>query len=91
MPDDPAERGLSFLQTQLGIRSLAPREGDSPDAILSRAEAAARSGDLMEAVAELEALPEPARAEMSDWMERATTRAEAVAAADDLARQLATN
>ena len=91
MPDDPADRGLSFLQTQLGIRSLAPRDGDSPDAILSRAEAAARSGDLTEAVAELEALPDPARAEMSDWMERATTRAEAVAAADDLARQLATN
>lgn len=91
MPDDPAERGLSFLQTQLGIRSLAPREGDSPDAILSRAEAAARGGDLSAAVAELEALPDPARAEVSDWMARATTRAEAVAAADDLARQLATN
>src|SRR5690606_16625940 len=30
----------AFLKTQLGARSLEPREGTDPDAILSRAEAA---------------------------------------------------
>ncbi|MEM6740612.1 MAG: hypothetical protein AAF646_10860 [Pseudomonadota bacterium] len=87
----PAERGLSFLQTQLGMRSLTPREGDSADAVLSRAEAAARDGDLATALSELGALPEPAAAAMADWAARAAARAKAVAAADALARSMATN
>ena len=89
--DAPSERGLTFLQTQLGIRSLAPREGDSADAILSRAEAEARAGDLQAAVEELRALPEPALAEMQDWIDRARARAEATQAADRLAASVATN
>ena len=81
----------AFLEAQLGTRSLAPREGDSPDAVLSRAEAAVRDGRLTDAVAELDALPDAARTELEGWVSRATTRAEAVAAADDLAAELATN
>lgn len=81
--------GLSgFLKTQLGARSLEPREGNDPDAVLSRAEAAVKDGRLGDAIAEIEALPEPARAEMSDWLTRATRRRDAVAAAEKLAADL---
>lgn len=89
--DDPGDRALTFLQSQLGVRSLEPREGDSSDAILSRAQAAAQNGDLSAAVEELQALPEPALAEMQGWIDRARTRAEATDAADQLAASLATN
>ncbi len=89
--DDPGERALTFLQTQLGVRSLEPRAGDSADAILSRAQAAVRSGDLSTAIEELQSLPEPALAEVEGWIERARIRAEATEAADQLAASLATN
>jgi hypothetical protein len=89
--DDPGDRALTFLQSQLGVRSLEPREGDSADAVLSRAQAAAQNGDLSAAVEELQALPEPALAEMQGWIDRARTRAEATDAADQLAASLATN
>jgi hypothetical protein len=77
-----------FLMTQLGARSLEPREGSDPDAVLSRAEAAVREGRLTDAVAELDALPETARTEMSDWLEQAGVRAAAVAAVETLNAQV---
>ncbi|MEZ5714580.1 MAG: hypothetical protein R3D85_05080 [Paracoccaceae bacterium] len=81
--------GLSgFLKTQLGARSLEPREGNDPDAVLSRAEAAVKDGRLGDAIAEIEALPESARAEMSDWLTRASQRRDALAAAEKLAADL---
>lgn len=81
--------GLSaFIRTQLGARSLEPREGDDPDAILSRAEAATNAGRLTDALAEIEALPEVARAELSDWAGQAARRLEAVAAAQQLSEEL---
>jgi len=78
----------SFLSSQLGVRSLEPREGSDPDAVLSRAEAALREGRLADTLAELEALPEEARTELSDWMDRATMRLDAVNAADSIGAQL---
>lgn len=81
--------GLSaFIRTQLGARSLEPREGNDPDAILSRAEAATKEGRITDALAEIEALPEVARAELSDWAAQATRRLEAVAAAQQLSEEL---
>jgi hypothetical protein len=77
-----------FLKTQLGARSLEPREGDDPDAVLSRAEAAVNDGRLGDAVSELEALPEQARVEMTDWLSRAASRLAALRAADALASEL---
>ncbi|MDQ2090350.1 COG4223 family protein [Marimonas arenosa] len=77
-----------FLANQLGARSLEPREGDDADAVLSRAEAAVRDGRITDALAELDALPEPARAEMADWLSRARNRLDALAAAETLAAQL---
>ena len=75
----------AFLRSQLDVRSVAPREGNDADAILSRAEAAVKAGRLSDALAELAALPEVARAEMSGWLAQAEARASAVTAIDMLA------
>lgn len=81
----------AFLDRHLGARSVTPRPGDDPDAILSRAEAALQAGDLDQALAELQALPEPARAAMEDWTAMAQLRRDALAAAAALAQRLNTN
>lgn len=81
----------NFLRNQLGMRSLEPKEGADPDAVLSRAESALADGRLNDALAELDVLPEEGRVELTDWMAAATRRAEAVAAAEDLSAQVASN
>ena len=81
----------AFLQNQLGTRSLEPREGNDPDAVLSRVEAAVRQGDLSAALTEIEALPEAGRAEMADWEAAALLRASALDSAADLADRLSQN
>ncbi len=81
----------AFLRTQLDVRSTTPQEGDSADAVLSRAEAAVRTGRLADALAEVSALPEVARAEMSDWLALAESRAAALAAVDILSTSLSDN
>lgn len=83
------ESGFSaFLKNQLGTRSLEPREGDDPDAVLSRAEAAVRDGRLTDTLAEIEALPAVGRAALSDWTTQVTRRQGAVAAAEALGQEL---
>lgn len=77
-----------FLRDQLGVRSLTPKEGNDPDAVLSRAEAAVGDGRLQDALAELEALPEAGRAELSDWSEQAMQRLDAVSAAEALTQDM---
>lgn len=81
----------AFLRTQLDVRSTTPQEGNSADAILSRAEAAVRTGRLSDALAEISALPEVARAELSDWLGQAEARANAIAAVDMLSTSLSDN
>lgn len=84
--------GLSgFLQRQLGARSVTPRDGDDPDAVLSRAEAALAAGDLDQALTELNTLPDTARPALEDWEARVAARRNALAAADTLAESLASN
>jgi hypothetical protein len=83
------ERLIAFLRAQTGARSLTPREGDDPDAVLSRAEAALRAGDLAAVLAALDALPETAKPALAAWRAQAEARAAAVAAAADLAATLA--
>lgn len=78
----------SFLQSQLGARSVTPREGNDADAVLSRAEAAVKSGDLETATTELAALPEAAQAELGDWLAQAALRKDALTAAATLAQEL---
>jgi len=80
-----------FFRRQLGARSVVPREGDDPDAILSRAEAAVTGGDLSDALTEIATLPEAAGTAMQGWVDIATTRLTALQAADQLAQSLNTN
>jgi hypothetical protein len=87
-----AEGGFaSFLRNQFDVRSVAPKDGDGTDAILSRAEATLRQGRLTDALAEVGALPEVARAELSDWIALAEARADALAAAATLSTSLNDN
>lgn len=81
----------AFLRRQLGARSVEPREGDDPDAVLSRAEAALTHGRLAEALDEIAALSEPARAAMADWTALARLRLSALEATETLAHSLNTN
>lgn len=82
------DRIATFLQTQTGARSLEPREGNDPDAILSRAQAAVEAGDIAQALTEIAALPEQATAAMADWIARADLRQQAQAALADLSKAL---
>lgn len=89
---EPGSRSFgAFLQRQLGARSVAPREGDDPDAILSRAEAALTKGDLSRALDEIADLPDVAKPPLAEWTDRAQTRLSAIRAADDLAQSLNSN
>jgi len=79
------DRFTAFLRTQLGARSLEPKDGDDADAVLSRAQAALKSGDVAGALSELESLPEAAKSEMAGWIKTARARQAAVGAAKVLA------
>lgn len=78
------ERLSAFLRSQTGARSLTPRSGDDPDAILSRAEAALGAGDISAALTELGALPEAGRERMSEWIALAERRQTATSAVAEL-------
>lgn len=75
-----AARVENFLRAQLGIRSTAPRDGDDPDAVLSRASALVAQGDIEPALAELEALPDAGQAVLAQWRDAAQARIAAHAA-----------
>ncbi len=80
------DRVSAFFRLQLGTRSLTPKEGDDPDAILSRAEAALKSGQLDAALTELATMPEAGQPALGAWITSATTRKDALAAGDALAQ-----
>ena len=88
MGDSWTERATSFFRSQTGARSLTPREGTDPDAILSRAEAALKTGDLTTALTEVSALPEAAQAPMAEWRAKAETRQAALATLAELAGKI---
>lgn len=88
--DGTMNRVTAFLQSQVGGRSLDPQEGDSPDAVLSRAEAALRDGDLSSVMTELASLPADAQAVLADWTAAAETRIAALEAMDAFAAALDT-
>ncbi len=69
------------LRGLISVRPAKPEAGDSPAAIISRAEDAVSQNDIARALDELEALPAPARDAMSAWLEQAQARAEAETAA----------
>ncbi len=78
----------SFFTKQLGVRSVAPREGDDPDAVLSRVEAAVGEGRIADALALADMLPDAAKAPLADWMARANLRLSAAREAEALATSL---
>jgi len=86
MGESLTERITTFLRAQTGVRSLTPREGSDPDAVLSRAEAALNGADLAGALGEIGALPPEAQAMMADWRALAERR---IAATDALAALVA--
>ncbi|MEB8387849.1 mitofilin family membrane protein [Rhodobacteraceae bacterium KMM 6894] len=86
--DEGGSKFWSFMGDQLGARSLEPREGPGTDATLSRAEAALRAARLEDALAEIDTLSDPARAQMSDWAATARSRLEATQALDALSAEL---
>ncbi|MEZ5753457.1 MAG: mitofilin family membrane protein [Paracoccaceae bacterium] len=85
MGESWTDRVASFLRSQTGLRSLTPREGDDPDAILSRAEAALAAGRVADAVQELQAMPEAGKPALADWLDAARIRIEAESAVAALA------
>ena len=77
-------RVATFLRGQTGARSLTPRAGADPDAILSRAEAALAAGDLTTALTEIAALPSEGQTAMATWFNRAQLRQDAAKAVQSL-------
>lgn len=88
MGESWADRVSNFLLTQTGARSLTPREGGDPDAILSRAEAALAQGNLAATSAEITTLPPEAQAAMQAWTAAAQLRQEAIQAVQSLSSAL---
>ncbi len=90
VPEDAStgERLTAFLKRQTNARSLTPKDGNDPDAVLSRAEAHLSEGRLEETLTEVSALPEEARKAMSGWLTDAEIRQSALQAADSLSAKL---
>jgi len=89
--DGTTSRLTAFLRTQLGARSLEPREGDDPDAILSRAEAALRDGDIERSLAEIATLPNVGQDALANWVANAMARQSALAAVEKLTETIGSN
>lgn len=75
----------NFLRVQTGARSVEPREGTDPDAVLSRADAAVRAGDVTGALTEIGTLPQPGQDAMAGWTAAARNWVDASAALSALA------
>ena len=88
MGDGWANRLTSFLRTQSGARSLTPQEGTDPDAVLSRAEAALRSGQIKTTLTELAGLPPAGVEVMATWVADASRRIDTEQAISDLSATL---
>jgi hypothetical protein len=74
----------AYLKAQVGARSLEEREGDDPDAILSRIEGALSRGELAAAVEQAQQLPASGLVELSDWLAAAEIRLKVEAALQEL-------
>ena len=78
------DRVSAYLRNQTGARSLTPRDGNDPDAILSRVEAAVSAGDLAAALTGIASLPPEGQAAMADWQARCKIRQDAIVALQSL-------
>ena len=91
VPESEVQSIGGFLRRQLSVRSVVPREGSGADAVLSRTEAALKSGDLSGALGEAETLPDAVKVAMQDWLTAARARQDAKDAANRLADSLKVN
>jgi hypothetical protein len=81
----PAEGGFleklqSHAERLVRIRPIEEIAGDEPAAVIARVEIKAAHGDLPGALGELSKLPPPVRAPAQPWIDKAQTRAAALAA-----------
>lgn len=83
------DRVATFLLNQTKTRSLEPREGDDPDAVLSRAEAAVKGNDLAAALDLIGQLPAEGQDAMADWATQARARLDVLQAIDAVNTSLA--
>ena len=74
------DRLVNFLASQTGARPVTPQEGDTPDAILSRAEFALSEGRVQDALTELDTLDPAIRAPLDGWIAQAKSHVAAAAA-----------
>lgn len=88
--DSTTEKLGNFFRAQIGARSLAPREGNAPDAVTARAGAAVAEGDLARARDELASLPDAGRTAMAAWLGAVETRLNAAAALDAVQAEITT-
>jgi hypothetical protein len=77
-------RLLDFLADQTGARPLTPRDGATPEAILSRADFALGEARLADALTELDTLDPALRAPLAGWIARAEARRAVDAALEGL-------
>jgi hypothetical protein len=66
-------RLLARAQSLVSVRPATPQSGDSPRAVMSRAEAAVAKGDAAAAIREIEALSAETQAAMGAWLDMART------------------
>lgn len=78
--DGWSSRALDFLAAQTGARPLTPLEGDTPDAILSRADFALSQGRVADAVTEIQPLDPAVKAALEPWLADAQAYLSATAA-----------
>lgn len=78
--DGWGDRLVDFLATQTGARPLTPLEGDTPDAILSRAEFALSEGRVADALTELDPLDPAVKVPLDPWIAQAKSHLAAIAA-----------
>lgn len=78
--DGWGDRIVDFLASQTGARPLTPLEGDTPDAILSRADFALSEGRVADALAELGTLDPEVQASLQPWVAQAQAHLAATAA-----------
>jgi hypothetical protein len=82
-PAAPAETSIldsmmASAKSAVSIRRIgADTTGDEPAAVLARAEAALKQGDLVASIKEVESLPAPARDAFAGWLDDARARASA--------------
>ena len=69
---------MASAKSAISIRRIgADATGDEPGAVLARAEAALKQGDLAAAIKEVESLPAPAREAYAGWLDDTRARASA--------------